>query len=155
MSGFPVRISRAALGLKRENRAAIVNPKNCVGADQFNLLLWQAAGNNVAGALAWISVDSAGARVGSGEAWNPDGNDLLRGTSSRTSTGIYVVTYAGSYPDMDDVDTPLALVSAKVSVRSSTAGLTAVWQLAGNVCTVKIATGGGTLTDAGFHLDVY
>lgn len=112
---------------------------------------------NVCAGYAWILLRGTdGARLASSESWNPDGVSALRPTSSRSSTGIYIVTYAASYPDEGGISTPLALVAGRASPQTNTANLGAVTSLAGNIATVKVSAGAnGTLTDANVFLEVF
>lgn len=155
MAGFPTRISRSAFGRRRRNRNAIINPDECVTAETFNLILWQLAGMNATAPIAWVLVEADGTRLGSGEAWNPDSDDRLRPTSSRSSAGVYVVTYAATYADMDDVARPMVLLAGRVGPQGSTAGMIGVCGFAGNTITVKTTTHAGVATDSKFHLAVW
>ena len=104
MAGFPTRPSRAAFGPKWQNRGPVRRPEQDVGAAAMNLLCWQAAGAGVAGALAWALLRWDGATLSlaaSGEAWDSDG--LVVPAVVRASAGVYVVTYAATYPDADAV----------------------------------------------------
>lgn len=156
MPGWPIRCTRNALGVAKENRGAIVNPKHCIPADEYMLLAWQAIGAAGAGPVAWVLVSSAGARLASFEAWNPNGDNTLRPTCSRTSTGLFVVTYAASYPDETGTSTPLVLLAGDPAVQSATKNIIANCSLAGNVVTVQVTTAHtNALTDANFLLKVF
>lgn len=153
--GFPIRARRSSFGVTREDRAATLNPKHAFGARYANLVFWQTAGCNVTNPLAWVLVTSAGTRSASGEAWNSEGDDTLRPTCAKSSTGVYTVTFAATYADMDGDQQAFTPTSASVSVNSTTAGMIAVWSISGSVVTVKTSDAAGTLTDAGFHLSVW
>lgn len=155
MAGFPTRISRSAFGKRRRNRFAIMNPDECVTAETFNLLLWQLAGMNATAPIAWVLVGADGTRFASAEAWNPDGDDTLRPTTSRSSAGVYLVIYAATYPDMDDVARPLVLIAGKASPQGSTAGMIGVCGFASNTITVKTTTHAGVATDSLVHVVVW
>lgn len=157
MSGWPVRLSRSALGLPKINSGALVNPRACLPSDEYMRLAWQAIGAAIAGPIAWVLVKgSDGSRLASGEAWNPNGDDALRPTTSRTSTGLYVVTYAGSYPDSAGASTPFALNAGKAAPQSATKNIVGTPSLAGNVVTVQITTAHtNALTDSTFLLEVF
>lgn len=115
---FPVRISRAALGGKPSNRFRVVNPLKEPGADVFDLLYWTAAGCNVVVPIATVIFDGATAVIqASGEAWDPDGAFVP--TVSRTSAGVYVVTYAATYNDHLGVAQTTALKGARATPQAT------------------------------------
>lgn len=153
--GFPVRSRRSSFGVTREDRAAAMNPKHAFGARYANLVFWQLAGANVTTPRAWALVTSAGVRSASGESWNSEGDDALRPTCAKSSTGVYTATFAATYVDMDGDAQAFTPTSCSVSVNSTTAGMIAVWSISGSVITVKTSDAAGTLTDAGFHLSVW
>lgn len=153
--GFPIRAKRSTFGVTREDRAATLNPKHSFGARYANLVFWQAAGVNVSAPIAWVLVSSAGARAASGEAWNPEGTDPLRPTCAKSSTGVYTVTFAATYPDMDGDAQAFVPTSCSVSINSTTAGMIAVWSISGSIITVKTSDAAASLADAGFHLSVW
>jgi hypothetical protein len=155
MSGFPTRISRSALGPVRRNRNAIIKPDECATAETFNLLLWQLAGMNATAPIAWVLGGADGTRFASAEAWNPDGDDTLRPTISRSSAGVYVVTYAATYPDMDGAARPLVLLAGAVAPQGSTAGMIGICGFASNTITVKTTTHAGVAADTSFLLTVW
>src|SRR5262245_11412070 len=99
MPGYPVRPSLDTFGAEKSAGAANIKPEKTILPAEWNLMRWQAAGLGMVAPLAWAYVQgSDGARLGSGEAWNPRGDDLKRPTCARSSTGIYTVTFAASYP---------------------------------------------------------
>ena len=105
--GFPTRVSRNAIGPTFAERYGVSDPTKEVGKDFFNLASWQLAGAGLMVPLVWALMHWDGAAMvldGSAEAWDPNGAYLP--TLARTSAGIYVVTYAATYPD--ETGTPRA-----------------------------------------------
>jgi hypothetical protein len=158
-AGFPTRPSRRVFGPTMKNAGDVINAETDVGAELFNLSWWQVAGLGVAGALAFVHVSSAGALVSTGQAWNPNGDVSLNPAVARTGAGVYTVTFETLYDDESGVEQPLTLTCATVSVRSSTANIVGVWDVAlvaGTwVFTVKTTTANtGAAVDAAFTLEV-
>ena len=149
--GFPTRISRAVFPIwEFLSSRQLLKPEKVVSAEQFNLLAWQIIGNNIAGPFAWITWDSAGVRLASGESWNLNAETSKRGVSATTGTGIYTITYAATYPNDKGVETVFEHKACLPAPQSTTANLVAVGSLAGNVATIKISAGtSGTLTNSG------
>jgi hypothetical protein len=155
VSGFPTIPSRDALGPEFEDATPVLNPKKHVSGDQLNLWAWQIAGSGLCVPKAWVVVNADGTRVAAGASWNPNGDPSLHPTTSRTSAGLYLVTWAATYENEKDVSTQITLYAGKVSPQGSTANLVGVPELSGPACTVRItAASSGTPTDAKFLLEV-
>lgn len=154
--GFPVRISRSSLGPTPVDRAPVVDPERQLGASTGDLIMWQLAGVNVAGDLAWCSVDSTGAFVDGGEAWDPD-DDQADPVCSRLSQGIYSVVYDATYPDREGVARTVALRAAFATPQTETRGIGAVAKVQADGRTVIVTvftTADGSYTDESFALSV-
>lgn len=120
MAGWPGRPSRKAFGPQRINDGVVTQPEKYVDAREYNLLFWQtsgAAAGFVARAWALLKWDGAALTLqASGETWDPDG--LVVPTISRTSSGVYLVTYASTYPDMEETPIATALIAGRAAAQS-------------------------------------
>jgi hypothetical protein len=154
MSGWPTRLSRSALGPTPQDRKPVTDPNKQLGAGIADLLFWQAAGINVVSDKAWVLLASSAASIlAHSEAWNPNG-----GTPpgfSRTSAGLYVVTYAATVADKDGNAVAPAIVAGKAYPQGLVA-LIAVASVAGDgrTVTITITDHAGTATDAAVLLEV-
>lgn len=147
--GFPVRISRSSLGPTPVDRAPVVDPERQLAAATGDLIMWQLAGVNVAGDIAWCVVDSTGAFVDGGEAWDPD-DDQPDPACSRLSQGIYSVVYDATYPDREGSDRTIALRAGFVTPQTETRGAIGVAKVQADGRTVIV-----TICDASnSHIDV-
>jgi len=101
MAGFPTRPSRRSFGpLTLQDRTPVRQADQEVGAQAMSLTWWQLAGLGLVTYTAWVLFHWDGANVqidASGEAWDPESQFVP--SVQRTSAGIYVVTYAATYPD--------------------------------------------------------
>ncbi len=149
MAGFPTRPSRRAFGPTFRDRAPVRQPDRDVGAAAFNLLCWQAAGAGVVGALAWALLTWDGAALSlaaGGEAWDSDG--LVVPTVARSSAGVYVVTYAATYPDADGIATTTSLCAGQATPQSASPLLATVELTNAHAATVRVWNLSAIATDA-------
>ncbi len=119
--GWPTRISRSALGPQFQERTKVSDPSKEVGQAFFNLSCWQLAGAGLMVPKAWALFHWTGAAIvldASAEAWDPESGVVP--TVTRTSAGIYVVTYAATYPDENGVAQPPGLQWCTVSAQDAT-----------------------------------
>lgn len=147
--GWPTRISRSALGPRPlKNRYPVRDHERELGAELVGLAWWQLAGLNVVGERAWALVRGAdGQLLDSGEVWDPDA--LVVPTTSRTSTGIYVVEYAATYPDDQGNAITLDLRAAEAAPQTATPNTVATC----NVSSSRIVTVRVTLANTGALVD--
>lgn len=119
MSGFPTRIARSSLGPTLENKWPVVNPKQDIGAETFNLAFHQIAGMNAVSArgLLFVDYDSGTGSITTvyqGFAWDPDGT-LPKLVWTRNAAGIYSFALPqASYPDEAGNDVTVELVGGIV-----------------------------------------
>lgn len=133
MASFPTRPSRSAFGpATLTNKYPVRDPSKEVGADKFALSYWTQAGAAGAIPLAWVLCTFTGpstiALTAHFEAWDPNRTGTAPSVS-RSGAGVYVVTYAASYPDENGTSIPTQLYGASVSPRGS-ASLNFAWDVA-------------------------
>jgi hypothetical protein len=116
MSGWPLKLTRAALGPLYENVSKIVNPKKQLDAAIINPLMWQVAGMNGTAARGLVRCTMAGTVVTVTHqwfAWDPD-QSLVKMTFTRSSAGVWTwaLPGTGAYPDANSVSRPADLIGA-------------------------------------------
>lgn len=159
MSGFPTRISRSALGQAKTNARPVKDASKELVAGEWNLMRWTLGGLAGTGAQAWLFATFTGpttiAVTAHREAWDPDADDAAP-TISRTSDGLYVVTYAATYTDEAGTAVATQLYGGDVSP-SATTNLNGVASIASSrIVTVSIFTANSAVaTDSSFLLVVY
>lgn len=166
MPGYPLLITRDAFGPTLEEWAPVRNPRREIGQATFNLAWWQLAALSQLCPISWIHVSATGSRIASAEGWNPNGLIGLTPARARTSTGIFTVTYQGTYADEPTaanpagVMRPFAPMRARATVQGVFGGadrdLIAVPSINGLVVTVKVTVAStNVLADAAFILEVW
>jgi hypothetical protein len=120
--GFPTRPSRAAFGPRTlKDRKTVVDNSKEIGATTFELMFWQLAGLGIASSLAWVLFHWNGVDVvidASAESWDP--YSVYVPDVTRTSAGVYVVTYAATFQDERGTTVATALKSCEVIAQGST-----------------------------------
>lgn len=116
MSGYPLKITRAALGPTYENVSKITNPKKQLDAAKLNLLLWQLAGVQGASARGLVRVTLAATTFTVTHqwlAWDADGA-LAKMTFTHVGTGDYTWTLpnSGLFDDANGTSTAADLIGA-------------------------------------------
>jgi hypothetical protein len=114
MSGWPQKITRAALGPIYENASKVTNPKKNLDAGILNLLAWQVAGLNGTAPRGLVRCTLSGTVVTVTHqwfAWDPDGA-LAKMAWTRSSTGVFTWTLpgTGSYADANGISVPAGLI---------------------------------------------
>lgn len=166
MSGYPVRLTRAALGPTLEDAYPVVNPKQQVGAAARNAYFWNIAGANLIVArsaliASWNSGSSAFDVAHQAEAWNPDGQQA-RPALTRIGAGNYTYLFAASYNDENGVGQAIALIAARLSDRKVLTAFSdriepRAWIDVSNPLLVQLRLwdSSGTLVDVPFWLEVF
>lgn len=116
MSGFPARISRAALGPTREDLIPATTEKHTVSARFFELTFRQVVGVNLLSALAGGLVVSD-ALASHEEAWNPNGGAAP--TFTKEGTGHYRAVYPATVKDLEGNDVSPGLTRARAFPQSA------------------------------------
>lgn len=166
MPGFPLLPTRSTFGPTLEEWGKVTNPKREIGQATFNLAWWQIAALSQLVGISWIEVSAAGARIASAEGWNPNGLIGLTPAPARTSTGLFTVTYQGTYADEPTAKNPAGVQRpfAPKRPRATALGVSggtdrdilAVASVSGLVVTVKVTVAStNVLVDAPFLLEVW
>lgn len=151
----PRPMSRAALGPKKADLGKMRDATKQIGEVEVNAVWWTTAGAGLCAPRAWALIRGAdGVRSGGAEMWNPDDVALYRGTTARTSTGIYTYTLPTSAPDETGDVQPIIIRCGKPTPQSATTGLTASVVVSANVVTIKVVDKTDTLVDADVLVEV-
>lgn len=151
----PRSMSRAALGPKKADMGKLTDAERQIGDAEINAVWWTTAGAGLCAPRAWALIRGAdGVRTGGAEIWNPDDVVLYRGTTARTSTGIYTYTLPNSAPDETGVSQSIVIRCGKPTPQSATTLLVASVVVAANVATIKVVDKTDTLVDADVLIEV-
>lgn len=158
MAGFPIRPSRSALGPTKLDRRVVRDHARESGATEINLAWWLLAGSAGVVPQAWLYATQTGTDipviVARQEAWNPR-RDQAAPTMARTSAGLYVVTYAASYPDETGTSQTTQLYGGAPTPQSLSDLRGTALVSSSRIVTVSIFNAGGAATDSGFMLTVW
>lgn len=156
--GFPTRISRAALGKRKVDTRRVRDTAKEAGAAEVNLAWWTLAGCANVVPQAWLLATFTGPSTivvtAHREAWSPNA-DQAAPTISRTSAGLYVVTYLTSYPDETGAAVSTKLYAATPTPQSLTALRGVALVTANRVVTVSIFDSAEAAADGSFLLTVW
>lgn len=157
--GFPTRIGRSALGPSKTNQRRVIDPTKEISSVEWNLVRWEVAGMAGVVPQAWVFATFTGpdqiAVTAHREAWAPDGTSSAP-TISRTSAGLYVITYDATYPDENGTAVAIQLFGGTVGP-SATTNLNGVASVSSNrIVTVSIFTANSAAaTDSSFLVAVW
>jgi hypothetical protein len=155
MAGLPTRPSLTSFGTKRKDRTPPRSAEHDVGAAFINLVRWTLAGLGQSSPRAWALCTVSGTSItltAQGNAWHGSAP-----TPGRSSTGVYTLTYAATYPDADSVAASTNLLGAVVSPRGGSNPLTHDWNITdGRIVTVRLFRAAtGAPEDGSFMVSVY
>lgn len=163
MSGFPSRPTLPAFGPEHPRDAlASTDAETEFGAAQLRILKWQAAGLGLVAPVSFVAARHDGSSFTTlvrREGWNPKAETSLAPTVARSSTGVYTVTYAATYPDETGAATALVVLADLCEVaaqaRNGEGARYCTWDVASNVVTVRHYNSSGNLADGGWVLRVH
>lgn len=117
MPGFPLRITRSALGPTPVNALPVRDPaRQLDGPTIGDLMMWTISGNNVVVPVAWALIQVVGgpdwSLIASAEAW--DANGALLPAVARSGVGTGTLTYDATYPDKDGTAVTTNFIGAAV-----------------------------------------
>lgn len=154
MAGFPTRPSLTTFGPKRQDRTPVRTPVFDIGAQFVNYVRWMLAGLGASAPRAWVMATYSGgiSITAQGNSWHG-----AAPTISRTSAGLYVITYAETYADADDALVTPNLLGALVSPMAGANPLTSDWSIAsGRILTVRLFRASTeAATDGSFLVGLY